>query len=287
MAPWATNKLTPQATWLPGGSEQQGLCRGWSCPLYTEQQVAGKRGWQEVPEAGRWLVGWWGTPFSSAHPVDPHSCCREHLPGFCSLQRVSAVPCHTVAAVSDDPPLQEGDRGCWIDLISSGDNGPHGSKDSASMSDAKPTHPSYCSQCVRSLIPQDEEDMWLSGCNYSRACDMEAWLLLCLHCSVGFCAAWAPSCLAPPGSPAKGCSGYGAGSLQPGCSSVQWGEQCWLPVGFVPVMESTEATGAWGWKGEGAGRAVLARGEGGCWPGQPGNEHPFPNPRLLLVTMLE
>lgn len=32
--------------------------------------------------------------------------------------------------------------------------------------------------------------------------------------------------------------------------SVQWGEQCWLPVGFVPVMEGTEATVAWGWKGE-------------------------------------
>lgn len=60
--------------------------------------------------------------------------------------------------------------------------------------------------------------------------------------------------------------------------SVQWGEQCWLPVGFVPVMESTEATGAWGWKGEGAGRAVFAGGEGACWSGQPGNEHPFPNP---------
>lgn len=59
--------------------------------------------------------------------------------------------------------------------------------------------------------------------------------------------------------------------------SVQWGEQCCLPVGFVPVMEGTKATGAWGWKGEGARRAVLARREGACWPGQPGNEHPFPN----------
>ncbi|KAJ7410078.1 hypothetical protein WISP_110391 [Willisornis vidua] len=42
------------------------------------------------------------------------------------------MPRHTVAAVSDDPPLHEGDRGCWIDLISYGDNGPHGSRDSAS-----------------------------------------------------------------------------------------------------------------------------------------------------------
>lgn len=58
--------------------------------------------------------------------------------------------------------------------------------------------------------------------------------------------------------------------------SVQWSEQCWLPVGFLPVMEGTEATGAWGWKGEGAGMAVVARREGACWPGQPGNEHPFP-----------
>lgn len=39
-----------------------------------------------------------------------------------------------------------------------------------------------------------------------------------------------------------------------------------------------EATGAWGWKGEGAGRAVLAGGEGACWPDLLGNEHPFPTP---------
>lgn len=210
-------------------------------------------------------MGWWGTPLSSGHPVHPHSCCKEHLPGICSLQRVSAMPCHAVAVVSYDPPLQEGDRGCWIDLISSGDNGPHGSKDSASMSDAKPTHPSYCSQCIRSLIPQDEEDMWLSGCNYSRACDMEARLLLCLHCPVGFCAAWACSCLPSPGSLARGCCGYEAPFGQ-AAGSVQCGEQCWFPVGSVPVMESTEAQG---WKREGAGRAVFAGGEGACWPATP------------------
>lgn len=217
MATWATNKLTPPSPVSPGGLPAAGAVQGLDLPALERAASSRKEGRQEVPEAGRWLVGWWGTSLSSAHPVHPHSCCREHFPGICSLRRVSAMPCHTVAAISDDPPLQEGDRGCWIDLISSGDNGPHSSKDSASMSDAKPTHPSYCSQCVRSLIPQDEEDMWLSGCNYSCVCDMEAQLLSCLPCPVGFCAAWAPSCLSPPGSPARGCSGYEAGSLWPGC----------------------------------------------------------------------
>lgn len=57
--------------------------------------------------------------------------------------------------------------------------------------------------------------------------------------------------------------------------SVQWGEQCWLPVGFVPVMESSEATGAWGWKREGGGTAVFAGGEGPAGQASLGMSTPF------------
>lgn len=40
--------------------------------------------------------------------------------------------------------------------------------------------------------------------------------------------------------------------------SVQWSEPCWLPVGFLPAMESPKASGALGMERRGeAGRCLL------------------------------
>lgn len=137
-----------------------------------------------------------------------------------------------------------------------------------------------------SLIPQDEEDTRLSGCNYSRACDTEARLLSHLRWPVGFCAARAPACLAPAGSPAGG-TWWGWSRLPPArlwalCSGMS--SAGLLPVGFLPVMESPEATGALGMeRTRGTGRAVLTGGERGCRPGHPGHEHPLSKPLWLML----
>ena len=61
--------------------------------------------------------------------------------------------------------------------------------------------------------------------------------------------------------------------------SVQWGKQCWLPVGFLPVMESPEATGVWGWKGEGRlGGLCLLEGKGAAGQASLGMGTPFQIP---------
>jgi len=113
-----------------------------------------------------------------------------------------------------------------------------------------------------SLIPQDEEDMWLSGCNYGRACDMEAQQLSRLCCPVGFCAARAPGCLAPAGSPAGG---------------TRWG---WS---WLPVMESPKAAGLWGWEGEvGLGGLCLPEEKGAAGQASLGMSPPFQPAQLLL-----
>lgn len=89
---------------------------------------------------------------------------------------------------------------------------------------------------------------------------MGAWLLSRLRCLVGFCAAGVAGCLALAGSPARGRGRDGAAPSGQAAGSVRWGGQCWLPVGFLPVMESPEATG---WTGEGRlGELCLLDGKG-------------------------
>lgn len=67
--------------------------------------------------------------------------------------------------------------------------------------------------------------------------------------------------------------------------SVQWGEQCWLPVEFGPVMESPEATGVWRWNREGRlGGLCLLKGKGAAGQASLGMGTPFQIPQTPAAT---
>lgn len=93
MATWATNKLTPSSPMAPGGLPAKGAAQGLDLPALDRAAGSRKEGLAGGPSSRQVAGGLVGvTSLSSGHPVHPHSCCREHLPGICSLRRVSAMP---------------------------------------------------------------------------------------------------------------------------------------------------------------------------------------------------